>query len=111
MKPELSQVWTFQFFLLFLFEQPFQGPQVPLASLAASPRPSRKDPPNIFVSDIFAHTELLAAPGALIAPVTGRRRPVDIPAFSGSIQAVSRYPHRWLIPLMAESTFHLATPA
>ena len=35
---------------------------VPLASLAASPRTSRNDPPNIFVSDIFAHTELLAAP-------------------------------------------------
>ena len=35
---------------------------VPLASLAASPRPSRNDARNIFVSDIFAHTELLAAP-------------------------------------------------
>jgi threonylcarbamoyladenosine tRNA methylthiotransferase MtaB len=35
---------------------------VPLASLAASPRPPRNDPRPIFVSDIFAHTELLAAP-------------------------------------------------
>src|ERR1700733_14310791 len=35
---------------------------VPLASLAASPGPPRNDPRPIFVSDIFAHTELLAAP-------------------------------------------------
>jgi threonylcarbamoyladenosine tRNA methylthiotransferase MtaB len=35
---------------------------VPLASLGASPRPPRNEPRPIFVSDIFAHTELLAAP-------------------------------------------------
>src|SRR6202050_4961976 len=35
---------------------------VPLARLAPSPGPPRNDPRPIFVSDIFAHTELLAAP-------------------------------------------------
>ena len=35
---------------------------VPLASLAASPRPAMNHARPIFVSDIFAHTELLAAP-------------------------------------------------
>jgi hypothetical protein len=34
MKPELSQVWTFQFFLFFLFDQPFQRSQLPLVRLA-----------------------------------------------------------------------------
>jgi len=35
MKPELSQVWTFQF---FLFEQPLQGPQSLFVRLADAGR-------------------------------------------------------------------------
>src|SRR6266404_9690886 len=38
MKPELSQVWTFQFFLFFLFDQPFQRSQLPLVRLADAGR-------------------------------------------------------------------------
>ncbi len=38
MKPELSQVWTFQFFLFFLFEQPLQGPQSLFVRLADAGR-------------------------------------------------------------------------